>query len=78
MRVLCTLLLAFVSSVCLAQDRNSKIQSLMQAQGLLAMFEQQIAMGKQQARQQAGQIFDQMIGASKPPPDAAPATEKGI
>jgi hypothetical protein len=77
MRILIIASLLLMSTICVAADRNSKIQALVEAQGLLGMFEQQIAQAKQQARNQANQVFDQILsGPKKPPPEVVSRLKK--
>ena len=65
---LVTLAIAFsVSTPIWAVDRLEKVKTLMQAQGLLETFEQQLAMGKQHAQQQASQMLAQVLGGLNPP-----------
>jgi hypothetical protein len=66
--VLVALCLGFATTVASAADRASKIQALMEAQGLLQMFDQQMAMGRQQGRQQAQKMLDQVISSLEMPP----------
>ena len=60
-------LLLLISTACFSQDRNSKVRALMEVQGLLAMFQQQMDVGKQQSRDQAKQMLDQVMGGLNPP-----------
>jgi len=76
MRILIVAILLSLSTACAAADRSAKIRSLMEAQGLLGMLEQQMSLGRQQARRQADQLLDQMMGAAKPPPEAIPRLRK--
>ena len=68
MRSFLLALLLAIALPCTALDRNAKIQALMEAQGLLQMWEQQMAMGKEQGRQQAQQMLDQMLVTLNPTP----------
>ena len=70
MRVAIAICLLFISTLCTAASREDKIQALMEAQGLLGMFEQQMAQGKAEARRQGGQMLDQMIASLNPPAEA--------
>lgn len=62
-------LLLLVSTASFAADRNAKIRSLMEAQGLLTMVQQQMDMYKQQGREQSKQMLDQMLSGLNPPPE---------
>src|SRR5258706_14454715 len=55
-------LLAFSVSAQSA-DRTEKIRALMEAQGLLATFQQQMEMGKENSRRQADQMLSQMFAS---------------
>jgi hypothetical protein len=52
-----------------ADDRTAKIKALMDAQGLVEMWDQQMQLGKQQGRQQALQMLDQMLTSLVPTPE---------
>ncbi|APV50406.1 hypothetical protein BWI17_12300 [Betaproteobacteria bacterium GR16-43] len=52
-------------------DRTTKVRELMEAQGLLAMFAQQMELGAQQGRAQANQMLDQMLSSLSPTPEFA-------
>src|SRR5262245_7141329 len=67
MRTLLLFSLLLISATCFSQDRNTKVRALMEAQGLLAMFQQQLDAGKQQGREQAKQILDQVMSGLNPP-----------
>ena len=66
---LLALCLACAALSASAADRASKIRALMEAQGLLQMFDQQMAMGRQQSRQQAQKMLDQFTANLEMPPD---------
>jgi hypothetical protein len=51
--------LFLVSSLATAADRSDKIKDLLDSQGLLNMYEQQIKTGRDRARQMADQILAQ-------------------
>lgn len=59
------ILVVFTSSVS-ADDRADKIKSLMEAQGLIELFEQQLEMGKAQGEQAGQQMMSQIISQLKP------------
>ena len=64
-----TIFLFIISLSTLAGDRNETIKELMQAQGLLSMFEQQIDMGKVQSEKMGNQMMDQMMSQLNPAPE---------
>ena len=59
-------LLFCISASVLASDRDQKIRKLMEAQGLLSMFEQQLEMGKVQSDKVGRQMLDQMLSQLNP------------
>ena len=67
MRVPFLIFLLLMSTACFAQDRNAKVRTLMEVQGLLAMFQQQMDAGKQQGQDQAKQMLDQVMNGLNPP-----------
>lgn len=69
MRILAVAFLSLLAVSASGADRSAKIMALMEAQGLLQMWDQQIATGRQQARAQAQQILDQMLASLSPPPE---------
>lgn len=67
MRKIFTLLvLGIVSFSAIADSREEKIKDLMEAQGLLAMFEDQMAMGKVQGEKVGKQMLDQVLSQINP------------
>lgn len=60
MRVIIFGILLSLSLNAAATDRTSKIQSLMELQGLLVMWDQQMAASRQYGEQQAQQMLDQI------------------
>ncbi len=68
MRIIIAAVLLALSFTSIAADRSSKIKALMEAQGLLQMWDQQMATQRQQSRQQAQQILNQAISSLSPPP----------
>ena len=63
--------LVFVSllaacSVADATERSEKIRSLMEAQGLVATFDQQIQAGRAQSKRVADQMLDQLLQGLNP------------
>jgi hypothetical protein len=69
MRIILLTVLMAVTLPSAATDQNAKIHTLMEAQGLLQMWEQQMATGKEQARQQAQQMVDKMLESLNPTPE---------
>lgn len=65
MRVL-LLGLLLICSTAYAGNREEKIQTLMEAQGLLKTFEQQLEIGHKQASVQGKQMYDQMMSQMDP------------
>lgn len=59
-------ILAFSAS---AADRATKIKTLMEAQGLLQMWAQQMETARQQDREQAQQMLSQMMASLNPSPE---------
>lgn len=57
---------AFFSFSVMADDRNEKVRSLMEAQGLLSMFEQQLEMGKAQKEKLGEQVIEQILSQLNP------------
>lgn len=51
-----------------ADSRNAKIKDLMRAQGLVQTFEQQLATGRVQAREQSTAMLEQLLKGINPPP----------
>ena len=58
--------LLLASSVCVADDRTEKVRTLMEAQGLVKMFEQQMAEGKLEGQKQAQKMLDQLMSGLNP------------
>jgi len=69
MRFLFLVAICAVSFSAGAADRTAKVHALMDAQGYLAMWDQQLAAGKQHGRQEAQQLLDQMLTSLNPPPE---------
>jgi hypothetical protein len=66
MRAIAFCFLALLSSACLSADRTDKVRELMEAQGLLQMFERQMQTGKAEARQREEQMLTQFTAQLKP------------
>jgi hypothetical protein len=64
--VLLALLAYGIGSSAVAEARSEKIKRLMEAQGLLQMFEQQQDMGRVQLRQQADDMLEAMLKVNQP------------
>lgn len=62
-------LLLLVSGAGMADSRTAKVRELMEAQGLLGMFQQQMEQGRAQGQQQAQQTIDQLLAAFDLPPE---------
>lgn len=58
-----------VCSSSYAGDREEKIQTLMEAQGLLSTFEQQLEMSRQQNQEQAQRMMGQVMSHLNPSPE---------
>jgi hypothetical protein len=61
-------LLLSCTAVC-AGDREAKIKTLMEAQGLLATFEQQLEMGRKLNQEQAQRMMKQLMSQLNPSPE---------
>ncbi len=57
---------AYFSCPVMADDRSEKVRSLMEAQGLLSMFEQQLTMGKVQNEKMGQQVIEQILSQLNP------------
>jgi len=66
MRIAALCAFIFASSTCISADRIDKVQTLMEAQGLVKIFEQQIDAGKLEQRRQAQQMLSQLLTQLKP------------
>ncbi len=66
MRVLGSVLLLSISFSVLAADRSEKIRILMDAQGLVQIFEQQRQYSREHTRKQSEQILDQSLSKLSP------------
>ncbi len=62
------LVIAFLllSTAALAQDREETIKQIMEAQGLIEIFEQQLELGRQQNREQGRAMLNQMMESLNP------------
>jgi predicted secreted protein len=69
MRRLIVVLVILFSSVAAAEDRSEKIKRLMEVQGLIQTFEQQLALGRKQSDEQGRAMLDQMMASLTPSPE---------
>lgn len=67
MRIWIAALLSMVCGLASAADRTEKIRELMEAQGLVEAFDQQIKAGREYTRQMADQMIDKMLSTLNPP-----------
>ena len=67
MRLVVLTFALLLASSAAAEDRSAKIQALMEAQGLVSMFSQQLELGREQSRKQGQQMLDQLMGSLNPP-----------
>jgi hypothetical protein len=58
-KIVALIFLSLVSSLATAADRSDKIRDLLDSQGMLNMYEQQIKTGRDRARQMADQMLAQ-------------------
>ena len=66
MRTIVFSILLILCAPGFASERNEKVRVLMDAQGLLKMFQAQMDAGKEETRNQAKQMFDQMLAGMSP------------
>ena len=52
-----------------AGERDDVIKQIMEAQGLIALFEQQLELGRQQSREQSRAAINQMLSGLNPTPE---------
>lgn len=57
-----------VSFPTFSADRDEKIRALMEAQGLLGAFEQQLQLSKEHGRKQSEQVLNQLMSGLNPSP----------
>lgn len=69
MRVVIFAVLLIASVTASAADRPAKIRALMQAEGLVQSYGEQLRFGKEQSRKQAQQVLDQMLADLDPSPE---------
>jgi hypothetical protein len=68
-RICIGLVLFAFCSVASAADRSEKIRELMEAQGLVEMFQHQLEVGRDFAQKRADQMLDQALAGLNPPED---------
>jgi hypothetical protein len=66
-RGLLSLVLLFCATNVTADDRTAKIHALMEAQGLVEMFDAQMQYGRVHGGEQANQMLDQLLTGLDPP-----------
>jgi len=69
MRCILITTLILLSSSVFAGDKDTIIKKLMEAQGLLQTFEQQLDLGRQQSREQGRSMLNQMMSRLNPTPE---------
>jgi len=65
-KLLIAFLIAAFPFLALADAKSEKLKSLMEAQGLLSMFEEQLAMGEEQSKVYGQQMLDQFMAQMNP------------
>ena len=65
-KVISIILFAVFPVFAVAEDKEEKIKHLMEAQGLLSMFESQLEMGKVQSEKVGKQMMDQLLSQMNP------------
>lgn len=68
MRLNLLVLLLIFSNALSATEREEKIKTLMQAQGVLTTFQQQIDMGREQSKEYGQTMLSEMLADFEPPP----------
>lgn len=63
MRLALACVMALAAMSVNADERTDKIRSLMEAQGLVSMFDQEIQLGKENGRKQADQMIAQIMAS---------------
>jgi hypothetical protein len=66
-RIGITVILWLVCVAASAADRSEKVHDLMEAQGLVQMFEQQLHAGREQTQRQAELTLEKMLSTLNPP-----------
>jgi len=65
-KVILVFLLAVLPNVTMAENKEEKIKQLMEAQGLISMFESQLEMGRAQSEKVGKQALDQLLSQINP------------
>ncbi len=69
MKKIAILILLLIPSMAIADEREDKVRKLMEAQGLLQTFEQQLALGRQQNQEQGQEMLKQFMSQLNPTPE---------
>ena len=69
MRICIAVFLFAVCAAASAADRSEKVRELMEAQGLVQMFEQQLQASHERSWTLANQMMEKMLSNLNPPPD---------
>ena len=69
MKTTLLLLMLALSGAATAQERHEVIKQIMEAQGLIQTFEQQIALGRKQSEEQGRAMVNQMMAGLNPSPE---------
>jgi hypothetical protein len=69
MKSILLLVVLLSSSFVVADEREEKIGQLMEAQGLLKTFKQQLELGRQQSQEQGREMLDQVMTQLNPSPE---------
>jgi hypothetical protein len=78
MKNIVLLLVLLSSSFAIAGEREEKIKQLMEAQGLLETFDQQLELGRQQNQQQGRDMLNQFMAQLNPTPEFSERFEKAF
>ncbi|WP_299948039.1 hypothetical protein [uncultured Microbulbifer sp.] len=68
-KLVSVLLFSMFPMLSMAGDKEAKIRQLMEAQGLISMFENQLEMGRAQSEQAGKQMMDQLLAQMNPSED---------
>lgn len=66
LKTLIVIIFTSLSTLSFANDRSDKIKTLMEAQGLLSMFEHQLEIGEIQSEKMGKQVIDQILTQLNP------------
>jgi hypothetical protein len=78
MKNIVLLLVLLSSSLAIAGEREEKIKQLMEAQGLIQTFEQQLELGRQQNQQQGRDMLNQFMAQLNPTQEFSERFEKAF